>query len=257
MNAPRAINAALPKTDVAIDVSDVIIRFGTFTAVDRVSFSVARGEVFGLLGPNGSGKTTLINLLTGLFPFDSGTVWIEGRPLQQIRRESAAALGLTRTFQSVRLAGQISVWDNLMLVFAPKNPFLAMIGRDDLQQKARAEELLRRISLWEKRDELAENLSYGQRKLLEIARALAMNAQVIFLDEPFAGLFAEMSERVKQILFELRRQGRAVVLVEHNMEIIRSVCDQILFLDEGALMAQGPAEDVFSRPQVLEAYLGE
>jgi ABC-type branched-subunit amino acid transport system ATPase component len=232
-------------------------RFGGVVAVDRLKLQFHAGEITGLIGPNGSGKTTLINLLTGLFPFDDGTVWIQGKPLKRIRRERVAALGMARTFQSVRLIGQVSVWDNLMFVFAPKNPFRAIISRDRPEQIARAEKLLRHISLWEKRHELAENLSYGQRKLLEIARVLAMDAPIVFLDEPFAGLFAEMSERVKLILSELKQQNKAVVLVEHNMEIIRSVCDRILFLDEGGLMAEGSAEQVFAKPEVLEAYLGE
>jgi branched-chain amino acid transport system ATP-binding protein len=242
---------------ITLRVENLTKRFGGLVALNRLQLAIGTGEITGLIGPNGSGKTTLVNVLTGLIPFDEGTVWIEGQVLQQIRRESAAKLGLTRTFQSVRLAGQISTWDNLMLVFAPRNPFRAMIGGDQAAQMARAEALLRQISLWDKRDELAENLSYGQRKLLEIARAVAMDARVVFLDEPFAGLFASMIERVKEILLDLKQQGRAVVLIEHNMEIIRSVCDRILFLDEGSLMAQGRAEDVFSLPEVLEAYLGE
>ncbi len=231
--------------------------FGGVIAINELSLGIRAGEITGMIGPNGSGKTTLINLLTGQFPIDGGMIWIGERSLKKIQRHRVPQLDMTRTFQSVRLIGQISVWDNLMVVFAPHHPLVALFARDKKKNVQRAEKLLKKVSLWEKRNELAENLSYGQRKLLEVVRALAMYSKIIFFDEPFAGLFPEMIELVKKILFELKNDGCAVVLVEHNMEIIRSICDHILFLDEGKLMAEGTSEEVFSRTEVLEAYLGE
>lgn len=243
--------------DTIITAKKIRKEFGGVTALNDLSLHIRKGQITGIIGPNGSGKTTFVNVLTGMLAMDGGCAVIGPREHTFIRRDKCPSLGLTRTFQLVRLIGQMSVWDNLMLVFAPKNPFTAIFSKDNPRQIARAKELLEMMGLYEKRFELAENLSYGERKLLEIARALAMNTVTFFFDEPFAGLFSEMIDKVERVMRQLAAQDRAVVLIEHNMDIIRALCSHILFLDEGKLMAEGDANAVFSRHEVLEAYLGE
>lgn len=243
--------------DTIITAKKIRKEFGGVTALNDLSLQIRKGEITGIIGPNGSGKTTFVNVLTGMLTMDGGCAIIGPREHTMIRRDKCPSFGLTRTFQNVRLIAQMTVWDNLMLVYTQTNPFTAIFQRDNPKNVARATELLKMMDLWEKRNDLAENLSYGQRKLLEIARALAMDTVTFFFDEPFAGLFSEMIEKVEEVMRRLAANDRAVVLIEHNMDIIRSLCSHILFLDEGKLMAEGNADEVFSRHEVLEAYLGE
>jgi len=191
-------------------------RFGGVSAVDHVSLSFEPGEVVALIGPNGSGKTTFINVVTGILPMDGGTVVVSDHvEVKRMRPQDIALYGLTRTFQSVRVIEQMSVLDNVLLVLTERNVWGALFERHGTFHLDAAEDVLRRVGLWEKRSALGEELSYGQRKLLEIARAVAMRAKVYFFDEPFAGLFPEMRDIVRGILAELKASGAAVVLV-HN-----------------------------------------
>jgi ABC-type branched-subunit amino acid transport system ATPase component len=231
--------------------------FGGVFAVNQLSLELHKGQITGIIGPNGSGKSTFINLVTGIFHWDEGSITLNQESYSSVERYQVPGLGMTRTFQQVRLVGQMSVWDNLLLAYSPRGVLQSLLHQPSAENLQEAEELLKKINLWHKRFDLAENLSYGQRKLLEVVRAMAMDADIIFFDEPFAGMFSEMIELVKAFLRDLKKQGKAVVLVEHNMDIIRSLCDHILFLDSGKLMAQGTPEEVFSKPEVLEAYLGE
>lgn len=220
-------------------------------AVRDLSLAVKKGTITSVIGPNGSGKTTLMHLLTGMLPIESGTVAVNGVSLKKIAPWNAAAHGITRTFQEVRLFNQMSVLDNLLLVCPAKN----------------AEVLLRRVQLQEKKNELAGSLSYGQRKLLEIARALAMalstssgqavGIEIFLFDEPFAGLFPEMVRHIVSILQELRADGKTVILIEHNMDLIRELSDHVIVMDGGELLAQGKPNEVLAKKEVLEAYLGQ
>lgn len=232
--------------------------FDGVKAVDRLSVSFERGKITGVIGPNGSGKSTLINLLTGFIPFDSGEVVIAGKEkLSKIHPYEIKELGLARTFQDVRLFEQMPVLDNILVVLTARSVFQALFEKHGKLHLAKAEEVLKRVGLWEKRNHMAKNLSYGQRKLLEIARVLAMNPDIIFFDEPFAGLFPEMLKVVVGVMKELKAQGRTQILVEHNMELIRELSDHIVVLDAGGLLAEGKPQDVLSRREVIEAYLGE
>ena len=225
-------------------------------ALDRVSFAVAEGQVTGIIGPNGSGKTTLVNVLSGMLPIDAGSVCIEGVELTRIRASDIVSYGITRTFQNIRIFEQMSVLDNLLVVLTKRNVFSALFERHQQFHLARAEELLRRVSLFEKKDVLARELSYGQRKLLEVARALAMDARVYLFDEPFAGLFPEMAKTVIAIIRELRTTGKTVILIEHSMEVIREVSDTVIVMDSGKVLAQGAPDEVLGLRAVKEAYLG-
>ena len=240
--------------------------FDGVKAVDGLSLEFEAGKITGIVGPNGSGKSTLVNLLTGMTPIDGGVVVLAGKfKLTKIRAEEMPTYGITRTFQDVRLFEQLPVLDNVLVVLTDRAVFAAMFERHNKLHLAQAEAVLTKVNLWEKRRELAHNLSYGQRKLLEIARMLAMvdgsgsapTANIIFFDEPFAGLFPEMIRVVVAVLRELRSQGKTVVLIEHNMELIRELSDVVYVLDAGQLLACGGPNEVLAKAEVVEAYLGE
>lgn len=232
--------------------------FDGIKAVDRLSLSFEKGTITSFIGPNGSGKSTLINLLTGFIPFDGGEVVIAGKEtLRKIEPYEAKELGITRTFQDVRLFEQMPVLDNVLVVLTERSVFGALFEKHGKLHLAKAEEVLNRVGLWEKRHQFAKNLSYGQRKLLEIARVLAMDPDIIFFDEPFAGLFPEMLKVVVGVMQELKQQGKTQILVEHNMELIRELSDHLFVMDSGELLAEGVPGEVLARREVIEAYLGE
>ena len=233
-------------------------------AVNKLSIGFELGKITGIIGPNGSGKSTLINTLTGMIPIDSGEIIIAGaQRLQKIKAHEVPIFGMTRTFQDVKLFEQMSVLDNILVVLTERSVWKSLFEKHGAFHLEKTEEVLKKVGLWEKRNELAKNLSYGQRKLLEIARVLAMihsgagDINVIFLDEPFAGLFPEMIKIVTGIVKELREQGKAIVLVEHNIDLIRELSDHIYVLDSGELLAEGKPVEVLARKDVVEAYLGE
>ncbi len=180
-----------------------------------------------------------------------------------VRAEEVAAYGITRTFQNVRLFEQMTALDNILVVLTERNVFAALFEKHGAYHLKRSQEVLERVGLWEKRHQLAVNLSYGQRKLLEIARALAMThstagqAEIFLFDEPFAGLFPEMRKIVAAVMKELRAEGKAVVLIEHDMGLIRELCDHVFVMDSGKLLAEGKPHEVLEKREVVEAYLGE
>lgn len=232
--------------------------FDGVKAVDRLSLSFEKGKITGIIGPNGSGKSTLINLLTGLVPIDGGEVVISPSfHFTKVTCSDIAGYGLTRTFQEVRVFEQMSVLDNVLVILTERSVSGALFEKHEKLHVVKVEEVLTRVGLWEKRNALAKNLSYGQRKLLEIARILAMKPDVIFFDEPFAGLFPEMLKVVVSVMKELRTQGKTQILVEHNMELIRELSDTVVVLDAGTLLAEGKPSEVLAKREVIEAYLGE
>jgi len=241
-----------------LEIKNLYKHFDGIKAVDHLSLSFETGKITGLIGPNGSGKSTLINLLTGVIPFDSGMILIsETTKLLKIEPFDIASYGITRTFQDVRLFEQMSVIDNILVVLTERSVWSSVFETHREYHLEKTKEALDKVGLWEKRDELAINLSYGQRKLLEIARALSMNADIYFFDEPFAGLFPEMIKVVTTVLKELKDKGKTVILVEHNMELIRELSDHCIVMDSGKLLAEGKPHEVLSQRDVIEAYLGE
>lgn len=241
----------------ALEIKNLVKRFDGVHAVDHLSLAVEQGKVTAFVGPNGSGKTTLMHLLSGVVQCDGGEIWVGGVRSLQIAPYNIASLGITRTFQSVRLFNQMSVLDNILVVLTERGVWASLFERHTQFHIEKAKEVLEFVGLWEKRNENVEGLSYGQRKLLEIARVLAMNAQITLLDEPFAGLFPEMVKKVRGAVEHLREQGKTIVLIEHNMQLIRELADHVYVLDSGKLLAEGKPDHVLSERKVIEAYLGE
>jgi ABC-type branched-subunit amino acid transport system ATPase component len=247
-----------------LETKNLTKRFDGVCAVNKLSIGFELGKITGIIGPNGSGKSTLINTLTGMIPMDSGEIVVSGATrLRKIRAYEVPIFGMTRTFQDVKLFEQMPVLDNILVVLTERSVWKSLFERHNAFHLEKAEEVLKKVGLWEKRNELARNLSYGQRKLLEIARVLAIihsgvgDINVIFLDEPFAGLFSEMVKTVTGVVKELRDQGKAIVLIEHNIDLIRELSDHVYVLDSGELLAQGKPVEVLAHKDVVEAYLGE
>ena len=240
----------------AIQTVDISKLFAGVRAVDELSLSIPKEGMTSIIGPNGSGKSTLVNLLSGVLPLDGGMVIIDGVGLRVVKAYENPEHSLTRTFQEVRLFEQITVWDNIMVVLTARGMLTAMLERVRPAHRQKAQEILETVGLWDKRREMAMNLSYGQRKLLEIGRAMALNVQTYLFDEPFAGLFPRMLERVLSIMKVMRDDGYTIIFVSHNMDIVREMSDHLIVLDSGKLLIEGEVEDVLTREEVIEAYLG-
>ena len=250
------MSAVLDPRVFALETKEVSKHFGAVRAVDRLSMSIFREWITCIVGPNGSGKSTLMDLLSGMLPLDGGIVIIDGVGLRVLKAHQTPDHGITRTFQDVRLFDQISVWDNIMVVLTERRLFPSLLERTKPRYKEKAQSILQSVGMWEKRDSMAMDLSYGQRKLLEIGRAIALDVDIYLFDEPFAGLFPRMLERVKAILKDMREQGHTIVFVSHNMDIVRELSDHVFVLDSGTLLAVGEVEEVLGRANVIDAYLG-
>ncbi len=243
---------------IILEIKNLKKHFDGVYAVDDLSIKIEKGTITSIIGPNGSGKTTLINTLSGMIGIDGGMVIVEeSEKLSKIKPNEIPALGLTRTFQNIRLFEQMTVLDNILVVLTDRRVFRAIFETHKSFHQKKAEEVLTRVGLWEKRNQLAINLSYGQRKLLEIARALAMGAKIYLLDEPFAGLFPEMVKIISSIIKELKQEGRTIILIEHDMGLIRELSDYCFVMDSGKLLAEGKPEEVLKKKEVIEAYLGD
>lgn len=243
---------------ITIKTKNLVKRFGGVCAIDQLSIEMKAGQVTGIIGPNGSGKTTLINLLSGVLSPDSGEITVnETDNITRFPPHRLFSCGITRTFQHVRLFEQITVLDNILIALTTRNALGSLLEKYSQHNHRIAKSILLKTGLLNKSNQLAVNLSYGQRKLLEIARALATNAELYFFDEPFAGLFSETQKRVVSIIEELKQNNKTIVLIEHDMSLIRELCDYIFVLDEGKLLAEGRPEFIFTKEEVVKAYLGQ
>ena len=231
-------------------------QFMGIKAIDNLSIAIPQAMTTGLIGPNGSGKTTLMNILTGMLTPDSGEIVVRDKKRGRIKSHELRKYRMARTFQDGRLIEQLSVEDNLLLPVAENSLVDALkeIKTDDY--KARMEKVLEMTSLTAHRFKKAEELSYGLRKLLEVGRVLMQDADIYFFDEPFTGLFPEVVEQVCDIICGLQRQGKTIVIIEHNMGLIKRLSDYIIVLNHGALMAEGKPDTVLQNKDVREAYLG-
>ncbi len=252
-------------------VPDLVLRgvsksFGGLKAVSDVSFTVKGKSIFGLIGPNGAGKTTVFNLVTGVYKPDEGSILLGTRDLRPLKPARIAAAGVARTFQNIRLFGQLTVVENLLVAceLQKRAHLAAAVLRlpvhyeDEETMHARALELLRVFDLQHAADEPSTSLSYGNQRRLEIARAMMLEPKVLLLDEPAAGMNYGEAEGLKTQIRWLRDTfDLSVVLVEHNMQVVMGVCEDIHVLDHGETIAAGTPEVVRNHPKVLAAYLGE
>jgi branched-chain amino acid transport system ATP-binding protein len=249
-----------------LSVQNITRRFSGLVAVNQVSFSVQQGEIFGLIGPNGAGKTTLFNMITGLIPPSSGQILYGAQPLTRLRPHQIAAQGIARTFQNLRLFSNLSVLENVSIarhVHSRASIVGEILGNrqalaEAQETRLRACELLELVGLGGKAEQTARNLAYGDQRRLELARALALQPQLLLLDEPAAG----MNPNEKAGLSDLIRQVRdrfhlTIVLIEHHVPLVMGLCDRIAVLNFGQLIALDAPEPLRHDPAVIAAYLGE
>jgi branched-chain amino acid transport system ATP-binding protein len=238
--------------------------FGGVRAVDGVTFGVAAGVVHGLIGPNGAGKTTVINLISGLLEPTAGGIALDGRPIQGLAPHRIAALGITRTFQNIRLFPDLSARDNVLVgehlhrhpSLAARLLMLPAAAAEEREAGARALALLERVGLLHRAGDKARTLSYGEQRRVEIARALACGPRILLLDEPTAGMNAEEVQSVAALIRRVAADRHSVLLVEHNVRLVMEVCDRITVLNFGKVIAEGSPAEVAGDPAVIAAYLG-
>ena len=243
----------------AIRVEDVAISFGGVHAVAGVSLAVEAGDFVGLIGPNGAGKTTLIKLMTGLLRPDRGAVWLGGRDVTQASTASRVRSGLALTHQIVRPFREMTVLDNVVLaagLYRTSSPLRAILHLDRRAETERAMAILAQVGLAGVERKSAGSLPLGQMKRLEVARALAVDPNVILLDEPLAGLNHSEATKQAETISAVNARGITVILVEHNLEEVLRICRRLVVLDNGRLIADGVPHEVMAQPAVHEAYVG-
>lgn len=249
-----------------LEIQNVSRNFGGLKAVDSVSFGVQKDQIFGLIGPNGAGKTTMFNIITGLTPPSAGELILRGRPITGKKPHQIAALRMARTFQNIRLFGEFSALQNVMIArhLHQKTDFLRSIfaippaRREEQETRVKAMELLDLVGLADRAETKARNFPYGDQRRLEIARALALEPELLLLDEPAAGMNTSEKGQLSDFIREIRDRFKlTVLLIEHHVPLVMGLCDQIAVLNFGKLIALGSPEAVKNDPAVIEAYLGE
>ncbi len=257
------IRPGVSKVDPIVTIDGVSRRFGGLTAVDVEHLEIPRGAITALIGPNGAGKTTLFNLLTGFDKPDTGSWSFSGKSLAGIPAFKVAQMGQVRTFQLTKALSLLTVLENMKLGAKDQRGekllyslFSFLWKAKEVEIEAKAMELLKRFKLDAKKDDFAASLSGGQRKLLEMARALMTDPVLVMLDEPMAGVNPALTQSLLEHVLGLKEQGMTVLFVEHDMHMVRHIADWVIVMAEGRVVAEGPAEEVMKNPAVIDAYLG-
>ncbi len=251
-------------SEVLLEAKAVAKHFGGVQALREVSLSIRRGEIYGLIGPNGAGKTTFFNCMTGLYVPDGGGFVFAGAPLLADAPHRAAERGIARTFQNIRLFGNMTALENVMVgrhVRTGAGIFGAMFQNaatraEEAAIRQKADDLLHYVRIEERADDLARNLSYGDQRRLEIARALATDPKLLCLDEPAAGMNATETAELRELIDGIRSDGTTVLLIEHDVKLVMGLCDRVAVLDYGALVIEDVPAVVQKDQRVIEAYLG-
>lgn len=248
-----------------LKLQNVEKRFGGITASNNISINVPKGSIYGIIGPNGAGKTTLYNIITGVYNSSKGEVIFNGEKINGLPTHVIAAKGIARTFQNIRLFGDLSVYDNLLTACQKNITYGLWDGilrtpecrRQEKEMELFCESLLEEAGLMPQRNQRANNLPYGMQRRLEIARALATSPKLILLDEPAAGMNEEESSQLSEYIRMVRgKKDITVVIIDHHMDVIMSICDSMSVLNFGTLLAEGTAEEIQNDPEVIKAYLG-
>jgi branched-chain amino acid transport system ATP-binding protein len=251
---------------ILLEARGLAKHFGGIKALNGVDLHVGEGELVGVIGPNGSGKTTVFNVITGIYRPDRGTVAFGGKPIDGLPPHKISRLGIARTFQNIRLFRNLTVTDNVLAACQADvryGPVSAVCrsrrfreGEKELKEKAM--DLLALLSLQDRRGELAKNLPYGDQRRLEIARALASEPDILLLDEPAAGMNASDVGKLMEFILEIRDRHRlAILLIEHQMQLVMGICERVVVMDFGEVIARGTPHEIRNDPRVIEAYLGQ
>ena len=247
-----------------LEIKNLTKAFDGIKAVDKCTFEVKENSITGLIGPNGAGKTTVFNLITGMYKSDKGDIIFKGNSITNLKSYEIANLGMARTFQLIRLFPNLTIMENLLLAKKQFGESLsaALFKNKSIKQelknnRERCMEFLKLVGLEEKANTLAGNLSYGQSKLAEIARCLASEADLLLLDEPVSGVNPIMREKIRKALLKLKKQGKTIFIIEHDMRFVMKVCETIIAMDEGKEIAIGSPKKIKDNKRVLQAYLGE
>ncbi len=247
-----------------LSVAGVAVRFGGLQALADTSFAIARGRITCMVGPNGAGKTTIFNVITGFLRPAEGSVRFQGRMLDGLRPQAIVRAGIARTFQNLRLFADLTALDNVAMALpgqfgeAPLGAIFRPLhtARAQARRREEARAILAHVGLAERAGEFVRNLSYGEQKLLTVARVLATGAELLLLDEPASGLAAGALDRVMALLRRLQDEGKTLLVVEHNTRVVQRIADDVLFLHQGRLLAQGTPERIITDPALAEIYFG-
>lgn len=249
-----------------LEIKDASLRFGGVTALDQVSYEVQEGEIFSLIGPNGAGKTSMLNCISGLYKPSSGSIYFKGEDITRYKPHKRASMGIARAFQNIELFPHLSVLDNLMLGRHVRMKTGLLAGglywgkaqKEEIEHRKKVEQVIDFLEIEDIRNTPVGTLSYGLQKRVETGRALAMEPEILLLDEPMAGMNSEEKEDMARYIIDIHEEmNTTIILIEHDMGVVMDLSDHIAVLDFGKLIGYGTPEEIQNNPKVIEAYLGE